>query len=81
MRNKKIFDLEKQLGNLNLEVVYNEGIKERIESFVDNDIYHKYGVLIAKGKVDFDLNALRDITSLVKIVSRYSKETERKLDW
>ena len=81
MNDENLSILEEQMKNLNLDVVYNEGIKEKIESLIENDVYNKYGELIAKGLVDFDLNILDDFTYLVKVVSKYSKDTTKTLEW
>ena len=69
------------MNDLNLETVYIEGIKEKIESLVENDVYNRYGALIAKGKVDFDSKILEDMTEIMKVVAKFNKDIAKSLDW
>lgn len=74
-------ELNNQMENMNLETIYNEGIKEKLEELIDYDIYNKYGALIARGDLEFDVNLLEDITSLVKAISSVKRGVSSTLEW
>lgn len=77
---EKLEDLLAGLSIESIETIYAEGIKERLEDIVEDDIYHRYGVLIAQGKIDFSRDVLENTTELTKVVSKLWKRSET-FDW
>lgn len=62
------------------KLLFDEGVKERLEELVDGSIYGKYGVLIARGELEFDRSVIEDMTELVRVVSRFNIKSSN-LDW
>lgn len=72
-------DSTEEANNLDLTALQIEGIRERLEEMIEEDIYHRYGELIAKGYLKFDSDLMNDKTELTKIVSKFVKSVSSTL--
>jgi hypothetical protein len=87
VKNKKIqnlFDLFNLLISprfkIMFDIFFNEGFKEKLEELKDDSFYFKFGKLIAKREMDFDVDLIENYTGIIKEVSKKSNK-ESTLDW
>lgn len=64
-----------------LDTVYIEGIKERLEDLVEDDIFHTYGMLVAEGKMDFDISLVGDPSRLYKCIRLHKDIRKPSMEW
>lgn len=64
-----------------LDTIYTEGIKEKLEDLVEDDIFHTYGMLIAEGKTDFSMDLAVDPAKLYKCVHQYKDDRKPSMEW
>lgn len=64
-----------------LDTVYIEGIKERLEDLIEDNVFHSYGMLIAEGKVVFDTDLIRNPAKLYMSARRHRKAGELSMEW
>lgn len=65
----------------NMEKIFVEGIKEKIEELLDDDIFYRYGQLIGRGSADFNIEYLKNTVDLMKNVPSVKKSTKKTLEW
>lgn len=65
-------------GKNEMEII---GIKERLEDILEEDVYFRYGELVAAGKMEFQSTCLDDSGRLMMDIAKHRESGRPSLSW
>lgn len=69
------------MTEIDTDKIITEGVKERLADIIENDIFHRYGTLIARNQAVFKLEYLDNLPLLLRKNPSLRKIDKSGLDW